>query len=77
MLKFFVEIIYLLKMLMDQVDTLHVGRYWSLIYTHNLNQRQSAVFITKSRVDVVLIAAVSSHYLLLHFNYTPLGGQTL
>ena len=32
MLKFFIKVfisIYLLNMLMDQVDTLHVGRYWS------------------------------------------------
>ena len=32
MLKFLVEVfmnLYLLKLLMDQVDTLHVGRYWS------------------------------------------------
>ena len=32
MLKFLVKVfmsLYLLKLLMDQVDTLHVGRYWS------------------------------------------------
>ena len=32
MLKFFIKVfrsLYLLNMLMDQVDTLHVGRYWS------------------------------------------------
>ena len=32
MLKFSVKVfisLYLLNMLMDQVDTLHVGRYWS------------------------------------------------
>ena len=32
MLKFLVKVfrsLYLLNMLMDQVDTLHVGRYWS------------------------------------------------
>ena len=32
LLKFLVEVfisLYLLKLLMDQVDTLHVGRYWS------------------------------------------------
>ena len=38
MLKFLVKVfisLYLLKLLMDQVDTLHVGRYWSdvLFYT--------------------------------------------
>ena len=42
MLKFLVKVfmsLYLLKLLMDQVDTLHVGRYWSevlccIIMTH-------------------------------------------
>ena len=32
MLKFLIKVfisLYLLNMLMDQVDTLHVGRYWS------------------------------------------------
>ena len=32
LLKFLVKVfisLYLLKLLMDQVDTLHVGRYWS------------------------------------------------
>ena len=32
MLKFFIKVfrsLYLLNMLMDQVDALHVGRYWS------------------------------------------------
>ena len=32
--KFLVKVfisLYLLKMLMDQVDTLHVGRYWSKV----------------------------------------------
>ena len=32
MLKFFIKVfisLYLLNMLMDQADTLHVGRYWS------------------------------------------------
>ena len=38
MLKFLLKVfirLYLLNMLMDQVDTLHVGRYWSevLFYT--------------------------------------------
>ena len=35
MLKFLVKVfisIYLLNMLMDQVDTLHVGRYWSEVF---------------------------------------------
>ena len=34
MFKFFIKdfiSLYLLKMLMDQVDTLHVGRYWSQV----------------------------------------------
>ena len=45
MLNFFVKVfisLYLLNMLMDQVDTLHVGRYWSevlccTITTHLIN----------------------------------------
>ena len=35
MLKFLVKVfmsLYLLKLLMDQADTLHVGRYWSEFY---------------------------------------------
>ena len=35
MFKFLVKVfisLYLLKLLMDQVDTLHVGRYWSEVF---------------------------------------------
>ena len=39
MLKFLVKVfrsLYLLKLLMDQVDTLHVGRYWSEVLCCNI-----------------------------------------
>ena len=38
-LKFLVKVfrsLYLLNMLMDQVDTLHVGRYWSKVLCRNI-----------------------------------------
>ena len=37
--KLFVKVfisLYLLNMLMDQVDTLHVGRYWSEVLCHTI-----------------------------------------
>ena len=39
MLKFLVKVflsLYLLKLLIDQVDTLHVGRYWSEVLCCNI-----------------------------------------
>ena len=39
MLKFLVKVfmsLYLLRLLMNQVDTLHVGRYWSEVLCHTI-----------------------------------------
>ena len=59
MLKFFVKVfrsLYLLNMLMDQVDTLHVGRYWSevlcstiVVHPHGLKNFMLKFFIKDLR----------------------------
>ena len=60
MVKVFISL-YLLKLLMDQVDTLHVGRYWSdvlfcTIMTHlgDLEVKVTVFFVLEFLVKVFI-----------------------
>ena len=67
MLKFLVEVfrsLYLLNMLMDQVDTLHVGRYWSEVLCCNITTHLGDLNGLRNFVLKFLVKVFRSLYLL-------------
>ena len=56
MLKFLVEVfrsLYLFNMLMDQVDTLHVGRYWSEVLCGTIRTHLGDLEVKVTDLEIV------------------------
>ena len=67
MLKFLVKVftsLYLMNMLMDQVDTLHASRYWSEVSCSTLGDLEVKVTDFRNFVLKFLVKAFISLYLL-------------
>ena len=57
MLKFLVKVfksLYLLNMLMDQVDTLHDGRYWSEVLCGTITTHQGDHEVKVTDLEIIL-----------------------
>ena len=59
MLKFFIKVfrsLYLLNMLMDQVDTLHVGRYWSEVLCSTIMVHPSYLEVKVTDLEILCLS---------------------